>query len=321
MGLPLQQRDVDFEAVNQAYLDTARLLTQVAPIVLQSGAFALKGGTAINLFIRNMPRLSIDLDLLLPDHTLSREQALGRISDALSESGKQLKKLGFSVKTIPVAQAAETKLLARRGTIEIKAEVNVVLRGVVGPVIDRSLTRLAQDTLQAEIEVPVASLEDVYAGKLVAALDRQHPRDLFDVMQLYEHEGITPAIRHAFVIYLASHDRPIHEVLAPKLRDIAIEYEGAFKGMTTIAIELDKLLDVRDRLIGDIQRDLDDNERGFLLSLANAAPEWDRLKVPHAKELPALRWKLKNLELLAKQNPKKFSTQAQQLDALFSASA
>ena len=54
--------------MNQIYLDTARLLTQVAPFVFTDGTFALKGGTAINLFVRDMPRLSVDLDLVFTDH-------------------------------------------------------------------------------------------------------------------------------------------------------------------------------------------------------------------------------------------------------------
>jgi predicted nucleotidyltransferase component of viral defense system len=54
--------------MNQIYLDTAKLLTQVAPMVFADGVFALKGGTAINLFARDMPRLSVDLDLVFPDY-------------------------------------------------------------------------------------------------------------------------------------------------------------------------------------------------------------------------------------------------------------
>jgi len=72
----------------------------------------------------------------------------------------------------------------------------------------------------------------MYGGKLVAAMDRQHPRDLFDVLQLFAHEGITAGIRRAFVIYLSSHNRPVHEVLFPSLRDVRGEYEQNFKGMT-----------------------------------------------------------------------------------------
>ena len=318
MGIPLPQRDADLEAVNQIYLNTARLLTQVAPIVLRNDAFALKGGTAINLFIRDMPRLSVDLDLVLPDHTLSREQALKRIRNELRDSSSRLRKLGFTINVATAAQGAETKLLARRDNIEIKVEVNVVLRGVVGTMTHRPLACRAQEVLQAEVDVPVASLEDVYAGKLVAALDRQHPRDLFDVMLLYQHEGITPAIRRAFVIYLASHDRPIHEVLSPALRDISLDYEGAFKGMTSETVEFERLLDTRERLIKDLRQDLDANERRFLTSLVNAAPDWTLLDVPHAEHLPALQWKLLNLKKLRDKNQNKFAAQAKALEDLLS---
>lgn len=302
--------------MNQVYLDTARLLTQVAPAVLNTDAFALKGGTAINLFIRDMPRLSVDLDLVLVDHTLSREAALKRISETLDASAKQLQRLGFNIRTVAAANAPDTKLFARRQNIEIKVEVNFVLRGLVGPVTKRTLTQRAQDSLQAEIEVPVASNEDAYAGKLVAALDRQHPRDLFDVMQLFDHEGITPAIRRAFILYLASHDRPLHEVLAPKRRDVTLDYEGAFKGMTAEPVPLDQLLTARERLVTDLHRDLDETERRFLLSFVNLTPEWALLDVPHAADLPALRWKISNLERLRKTNSAKFAQQAKALAAV-----
>ncbi|WP_129777574.1 nucleotidyl transferase AbiEii/AbiGii toxin family protein [Peristeroidobacter soli] len=302
--------------MNQVYLDTARLLTQVAPLVLNTDDFALKGGTAINLFLRDMPRLSVDLDLAFIDHTLSREDALKRISDTLHGSRKQLQRLGFNVRTVAVASAPDTKMFVRRQNIEIKVEVNFVTRGLVGRVVSRSLTQRAQDALQAETEVPIASSEDVYAGKLVAALDRQHPRDLFDVMQLFEHEGITPAIRRAFVLYLASHDRPLHEVLAPKRRDLTLDYEGAFKGMTADVVPLDQLEGARERLVADLQRDLDATERQFLLSFVNLTPEWALLNIPHAATLPALRWKISNLERLREKNPAKFAQQADSLAAV-----
>ena len=76
--------------MNQIYLDTARLLIQVAPVVLDSGVFALKGGTAINLFLRDMPRLSVDLDLVFPDYSLSRDQALAQINDVIRNSAEQI---------------------------------------------------------------------------------------------------------------------------------------------------------------------------------------------------------------------------------------
>src|SRR5581483_1303855 len=170
--------------MNQVYLDTARLLTRIAPLVLIGDTFALKGGTAINLFVRDMPRLSVDLDLVLPDYTLPREAALKRINDAIHQSAAHLKKQGFQTHAPASADAGATKLLVRQNDIEVKVEVNFVMRGTVHPVRMASLTQRARDALEADLEIPVVSIEDVYGGKLVAAMDRQHPRDLFDVMQL-----------------------------------------------------------------------------------------------------------------------------------------
>jgi predicted nucleotidyltransferase component of viral defense system len=54
--------------MNRAYLDAVRLLLAVAPSIFRQAGFALKGGTAINLFLRDMQRLSVDLDLVFADH-------------------------------------------------------------------------------------------------------------------------------------------------------------------------------------------------------------------------------------------------------------
>lgn len=162
----------------------------------------------------------------------------------------------------------------------------------------------------ADLDIPVVSLEDVYGGKLVAALDRQHPRDLFDVMQLFAHGGITPGIRRAFVVYLASSNRPIHEVLFPPLRDIRHDYAHNFQGMTTEPVPLDALLAARERMAREIQQGLDDNERRFLLSLVAGTPEWSLLGISHLKHLPGIRWKLHNLAQLRKTDAKKFAEQA-----------
>lgn len=296
--------------MNQTYLDTARLLTQIAPFVFADGTFALKGGTAINLFIRDMPRLSVDLDLVFPDHSLPRDAALARINDAIRQSAERLNARGFQTHALATADAGETKLLVRRGNIEVKVEVNFVMRGTVQPVRTAALTPAARDTLLAELEIPVVSLEDVYGGKLVAAMDRQHPRDLFDVMQLFAHEGITPGIRRAFVVYLASHNRPVHEVLFPAMRDIGQEYERNFKGMTTEPVELDALLAARERMVQELHSGLDADERRFLLSLVNGQPEWPLLGIAHAEHLPGIRWKLQNLAQLKRKSPAKFAEQA-----------
>ena len=302
--------------MNQVYLDTARLLTQVAPLIFVDGTFALKGGTAINLFVRDMPRLSVDLDLIFPDHKPPRDQALQRINEAIRQSADRLNKRGFQTHAVVAADTGETKLLVRRGGIEVKIEVNFVMRGTVYPVRAASLTAKARETLLADLEIPVVSLEDMYGGKLVAAMDRQHPRDLFDVMQLFAHEGITPGIRRAFVIYLACHNRPVHEVLFPSLRDVSHDYERNFRGMTAEPVELAELLAVRNRMVRELQQSLDADERRFLLSLVANKPEWPLLGLAHLEHLPGIRWKLHNLERLQKTNARKFTEQSDTLARL-----
>jgi predicted nucleotidyltransferase component of viral defense system len=241
--------------MNPVYLDTARLLTQVAPLVFADGIFALKGGTAINLFIRDLPRLSVDLDLVFPNYEIPRDEALSKISDAIRKSAERLARHGFQTRNISAADTGETKLLVRRDNLEVKIEVNFVMRGTVHPVHVRSLTSKAREVLLADLEVPLVSLEDLYGGKLVAAMDRQHPRDLYDAMHLFAHEGITPAIRRAFVVYLASHNRPVHEVLYPAQRDIAQEFEHTFRGMTVEPVALEDLLEARKRMMRELQQD------------------------------------------------------------------
>ena len=302
--------------MNQVYLDTARLLIQVAPLVFADNVFALKGGTAINLFVRDIPRLSVDLDLVFIDYRLERDDALAKTNEAIRSAVDRLKKRGFQTYAATAADAGETKLFVRRDKLEVKVEVNFVLRGTVYPIRTASLTPKARETLLADLELPVLSLEDLYGGKLVAALDRQHPRDLFDVLQLFRHEGITPGIRRSFVVYLACHNRPIHEVLYPNLRDISADYDNTFRGMTAEPVELKDLLSARERMIAELQTHLDHDERAFLLSLARNEPNWALLGIEHLEQLPGIRWKLRNLEQLAKANPKKLKAQADELEAL-----
>jgi predicted nucleotidyltransferase component of viral defense system len=316
MDIEVKRRPAGAEAVNQVYLDTARLLIQVAPLVFADNMFALKGGTAINLFVRDMPRLSVDLDVVFVNHRLDRDEALAKINEAIRSAVDRLKKRGFQTHAATVADAGETKLFVRRGKLEVKVEVNFVLRGTVRPIRSASLTPKAKEALLADLELPVVSLEDLYGGKLVAALDRQHPRDLFDVMQLFLHEGITPGIRRSFVVYLACHNRPIHEVLFPTLRDVSGEYDNTFRGMTAEPVELSALLSARERMVSELQAGLDAKEREFLLSLARSEPNWGLLDIEHLEQLPGVQWKLRNLERLAKANPKKLEAQEQELEAL-----
>jgi len=200
----------------------------------------------------------------------------------------------------------ETKLFVSRGDTRVKIEVNHVFRGSVYPVVEGDLISEAEDMFEREVSVPMLDADELYASKLVAALDRQHPRDLFDVMLLNENGGITPRMRRAFVVYLAGHNRPMHELLPSQANDIKDVYENEFVGMTTREVSLKELEDTRERLFDELPPALDEVERQFLRSIHRLEPEWSLLEVPGIETLPAIQWKLLNLRRLKESNPDKF---------------
>jgi len=157
------------------------------------------------------------------------------------------------------------------------------------------LTTSAQERFGLYVRVRTLSVADLYGGKLCAALDRQHPRDLFDVKLLLETDGITPEIRRAFVVYLAGHNRPMNELLAPRPKDVSELFHSHFRGMSREDVSLDSLLAVQHDLPRKLVSELDEDERSFLLALKQGRPDWDRLGFKDLDLLPALRWKLQNI--------------------------
>ena len=287
-------------AVNEAYRRQVALLIKTLPLVAAETAFALKGGTAINLFVRDMPRLSVDIDLTYVP-VADRESSLKEIDAAMRRIGKEIERgvPGALVsESAPKGEKYITKLIARADDVQIKIEVTPVLRGCVYEPTVRSVSARVEEEF-GFAEMSVVSFADLYAGKIVAALDRQHPRDLFDVRGLLSHEGIDDTLRKAFIVYLLSHHRPMAEVLAPARIDISVEYKRGFEGMVDEPVALDELLRTREDLIDEIVGKMPDKHRRFLISVKRGEPDWALLDLPGAQNLPAVRWKLENLAKLS----------------------
>lgn len=290
--------------MNDRYKDVVRLLLDVAPHVFAGGGFALKGGTAINMFIREMPRLSVDIDLVYVDAGMERDAALADIRRRLDEIRATLAKRGFDAPPArPVGD--DSRMLVSKGGATVKIEVNTVFRGTVLPTVQGTLCKAAETMFSRTLKVPTLAEDEVYAGKLVAAMDRQHPRDLFDVMKLRESGGMTDLMRQAFVAYLCGHNRPINELITPNKVDIARAFENDFVGMTVEGVTLDELQATRDWLFATLPANLTQDERRFLISLKAGEPDWSLMPFPHLSTLPAVRWKLRNIESLKAKNPKK----------------
>ncbi|PYU85545.1 MAG: hypothetical protein DMG50_00845 [Acidobacteria bacterium] len=286
--------------VDESYRKQVSLLVKVLPLVAKETVFALKGGTAINLFLRNMPRLSVDIDLTyLP--VKDRTSSLKEIDAAMRRIAKEVERGVHGAKvsaSAPKGEKAITKLIVRADNAQIKIEVTPVLRGCVYEPAVRSVS----ERVEAEFgfaEMSVVSFADLYGGKIVAALDRQHPRDLYDVRDLLRHEGIDDKLRKAFIVYLISHDRPMAEVLAPQLLDISTEYKRGFEGMVHDPVTLDELVKARQDLIARIVGKMPEHHKRFLVSVKRGEPDWALLDVSHARDLPAVRWKLENLARLS----------------------
>jgi hypothetical protein len=298
--------------MNSEYIRAVQLLLTAAPAIFENSRFAMKGGTALNLFVQDMPRLSVDIDVVFVPYELERDEALRAIGDDLNAAKTRLEALGLDAALRKTRDGTEAKLFVSDGGSEVKVEVNFVFRGTVLPPALMPLTASAQDTFSANIEVPVLATPELYGSKLVAALDRQHPRDLFDVQLMLARFGLPAEFLDCFVVYLAGHNRPTHEVLFPNEHDIDAIFEAEFSGMTNTPVTLDELKATRRRLLADLPKALSSRQREFLLSLVRAEPDWSLLPFTHIQHLPALRWKLMNLMKLRK-NTAKFRQQHDEL--------
>uniref|UniRef100_UPI0039A4A2C2 nucleotidyl transferase AbiEii/AbiGii toxin family protein n=1 Tax=Ornithobacterium rhinotracheale TaxID=28251 RepID=UPI0039A4A2C2 len=287
---------------NTLYYKQVQLLVRVLPLLDTEKCFALKGGTAINLFYRNLPRLSVDIDLLyLPSE--SRETALKNIREALSRLSELIKKsiVGVRVQETQKQQDNSLRLILQLNEIRIKVELSPVIRETVFPVEQKEICERAENEF-GYAEIQVASLPDLYAGKLCAALDRQHPRDLFDVKLLLENEGLTTDLRKTFLVFLISHQRPMSELLQPNFKDISEVYAMEFERMTDSPITLQELEDTRAELVQLIHTNITLEEKKFLLSFKNKTPQWDLLGLDSqvVSNLPSVKWKLLNLSKMKK---------------------
>ncbi|MET0061814.1 MAG: nucleotidyl transferase AbiEii/AbiGii toxin family protein [Candidatus Thiodiazotropha endolucinida] len=279
--------------VNERYRAQVDLLIRCLPAVVKVRTFALKGGTAINLFHYDMPRLSVDIDLTFLPIT-DRDTALTEITEGLATIGEEIQR------TIPQVQIRSIgtdapKLQITTPQARIKVEPSMISRGTLFPPIERDLCQAAQDEYELFVHVQRLATGDLYGSKLCAALDRQDPRDLFDIKQLLDAGKISDNIRRAFVVYLAGHHRPMAELLSPKRVPIKQLNTHHFAGMTAHAIGLDELEATREQLFAWVLTALSENERKFLLSIKQGEPDWSLMPFDHIQQLPAIQWKLHNV--------------------------
>lgn len=296
----------------QNYKKQVKLLVEVLPIIGKETCFALHGGTAINLFHSDMPRLSVDIDLTyLPIQ--GREASMLGIQKALDRSKKQIEtriantQVDFYVK--------EAKLFISNTEASIKVEVNLIKRGCFNPPAKRILCDKAQEEFDAFCEIQVVDDAHLFGGKICAALDRQHPRDLFDVYRLFKSNNTLSALKKGFFFYLISSNRPLKEMLFPIYKDQKSAFVNHFQGMTEEVFTYQDYENTRIQLIDSIHKLITASDKQFLLSIEKGIPDWESYDF---SDFPAVKWKLQNTQKLKNQNPTKHLALCADFDAQLS---
>ena len=299
----------------KVYAAKVELLLRLMPLIMDEGVFAVHGGTAINLFLKDLPRYSVDIDLTyIP--LAGREESLEDINLHLRSICEKAKKVFRGMHIVP--NYTTSKLLCEYRGKQVKVEVNQTKRGLVGgETISMPLSDKAQEEFGLYCEANIVPLSQLYGGKIAAALSRQHPRDLFDVKYMD-----VPLVdcREGLIFCLLGSDRPICESLAPRLIGQRTAMNNQFVGMTDIPFTYDEFEKARFELISDVNNLMTDADKQFLVSFERGKPEWCGYEFEHFKDYPSVKWKLVNLAKLAKQNPQKLADEAAKLGTLFSKS-
>jgi predicted nucleotidyltransferase component of viral defense system len=284
---------------NNNYYKQVALLIKVIPEIALEPRFALHGGTAINLFDRDMPRLSVDIDLTyIPIE--DRETSFTNISVALTNIKSSIEK---RLEGSRVEHKVELhKLLVSHNDAMIKIEVSQIVRGILGAVTEKILCKKAQEKFDTFCSINVVPKGQLYGGKVCAAMDRQHPRDIFDVKQLLQREGFTQEIKEGFLFRLLSSDRSIKDVLFPNLQDQRLAMTNQFAGMSEEQFTYEEYEFVRETMVKTLQASITEADKLFILGFKDVIPDWS---IYNFEKYPSIKWKLQNLEKIKASNPAK----------------
>lgn len=298
--------------MNDIYQQKVELLLRILPFVTDEECFAIHGGTAINLFVKNLYRLSVDIDVTyIPIE--DRNTSIQRINETLVRISDRVKRRFPDVRVIPRLDIC--KITCESQGCQVKIEVNQTKRGLVcGEATLLPLCEKAQSLFGMEVDARIVSIPQLYGGKISAALSRQHPRDLFDVKQM---DIPLTDVKEGLIFCLLGSDRPIHESFAPNLIDQHEAMERQFSGMSEIPFGYNDFEATREKLVSDINSVMTEEDRRFLIGFEELDVDWENTPYSSFREYPSVRWKMQNLQKLKASNPKKLKAEADKLRKIF----
>ncbi|MDH6303658.1 putative nucleotidyltransferase component of viral defense system [Parabacteroides sp. PF5-5] len=294
--------------MNELYKRQVALLIRIMPSVYRIKDFAVHGGTAINLFHKNMPRYSVDIDITyIP--IKGREESLKAINVHLIELKQMIEK---TIPGIRITHKPDVwKLLCIKDGATVKIEVNGTKRGLIGETEDKDLCAKAQTEFNMGCKARIVSFSQLYGGKISAALSRQHPRDLFDCK--YMPLDSLEKVKDGLIFCLLGSDKPILESLQPNAINQTDALKNQFEGMTDIPFSYEEYEATRKELIERINYGWTKEDKEFLLSFEKGEPEWDKCSAGDLSKYPSVKWKLQNIRKLKENNPEKFDAGIEKL--------
>jgi len=301
--------------MKDTYKNQVILLIDILLEIAKEDDLALHGGTAINLFHLNLPRLSVDIDLTFIPFSDNRNEDLNKIRQSLKAMKNRLKTTFPHIRFEDEKRAEEElKLICTKDNATVKVEINQVNRGLIAEPCTKILCSRAENEFDRFCEIKTVSVGQLWGGKLNAALERQHPRDIFDIKNMFQEIGFTEEIKQGFLFFLLCGKRPIDEVLNPNFSNQRIVFDSQFSGMTNDEFTYEEFEKNRKKLVPLIQKSLTDNEKEFLLSFASGNPNWKDFDY---SKYPAIKWKQLNISKLKQDSPIKFKASVKKLENLW----
>lgn len=286
--------------MDDIYRRQVALLIRIMPSVFRIKDFAVHGGTAINLFYKNMPRYSVDIDLTYIPIT-DRRTSIDVINTHLTQLKQMIERTVPGIKVVHKPDVL--KLQCSYEGAMVKIEVNGTKRGIIGATGDHMLCARAQNEFQMGCKARIVSFSQLYGGKITAALSRQHPRDLFDCK--YMEIDNFKDVKDGFMLCLLGSDKPIIESLRPNSIDQTEALEKQFAGMSDVPFSYADYEDARINLVKMVNDNLDSADKDFLLSFEVGNPIWNLCCAGDLSAYPSIRWKQQNIIKLKEINPQK----------------
>ena len=286
--------------MDDIYRRQVALLIRIMPSVFRIKDFVVHGGTAINLFYKNMPRYSVDIDLTYIPIT-DRRTSIDVINTHLTQLKQMIERTVPGIKVVHKPDVL--KLQCSYEGAMVKIEVNGTKRGIIGATGDHMLCARAQNEFQMGCKARIVSFSQLYGGKITAALSRQHPRDLFDCK--YMEIDNFKDVKDGFMLCLLGSDKPIIESLRPNSIDQTEALEKQFAGMSDVPFSYADYEDARINLVKMVNDNLDSADKDFLLSFEVGNPIWNLCCAGDLSAYPSVRWKQQNIIKLKEINPQK----------------